>query len=109
MRPLFFFATPPLGATVGYGKPRNAQPLACTKKLGAYKVVRLSDETEDDNHPGWDQDEEILINYGPDALRDCKCTRCFVPPLPVVGDGNADEEEDDDDTGSEPQRKWIKV
>jgi hypothetical protein len=100
------------GAMAGYGKPSKPRgrvdALAFVKDSGDLMMLQLADETDDDDHAGWAKDEEILIDYGPHAFGECKCARCFVPPPPppqfvFLSNGS------DDDTGSEPERKLIKL
>jgi hypothetical protein len=53
------------GSTAGNGnpiKPRGrVDALAFVKDSDDFMMLQLADETDDDDHPGWVRDEEILI------------------------------------------------
>jgi hypothetical protein len=99
---------------VGYSKPTKPRgrvdALAFVKDSDGLMMLQLVDETDDDDHAGWAQGEEILIDYGPNAFGDCKCARCFTPPPQFVFlNTSATVDNGSDDTGNEPERKLIKL
>jgi hypothetical protein len=104
------------GAMAGYGKPTKPRAridaLSFVKDSDGLMMLQLADKTDDDNHAGWAKDEEILIDYGPNAFGECKCARCFVSPSPpqfVFLNTGVTVDNGSDDTGSEPERKLIKL
>lgn len=94
-------------AKVAFGKP-TAVPNSMQRAPTTPQFVRLDkdirllqiiDASDGGEHPGWGEDDEILVNYGARAVRDCKCVACY----------REDAADDDLLTCEEPPRKLVKL
>jgi hypothetical protein len=70
----------------------------------------MFNSTEDSSHPGWQENEEVLLRYGNCAFKECKCSGCVVDKqehvehVEHVDDKN---NVNDNDTASEPEQKRL--
>lgn len=82
---------------MGFGTPRKPSTASDLRDAPAFVAgagLMLLLVRVDETHSGWDAGEEILLNYGPRALRKCKCNVC-----------RSTDDDDDSSTGTEPERK----
>jgi hypothetical protein len=45
---------------------------------GECLMLSIKDSTYDNSHPGWKRNEQIVIEYGKNSFKKCKCDECFV-------------------------------